>query len=459
MKRTGILRLLGAALGSAALLAALGACSGGAQGERAEGGNYSAERPRPADNGGAAAAESSRPEADPAQPAGSGADEQSRPPEQSDGGEAEPSERGRPDESAAEPGTGAGLADEQSRPEGEATESAGEATREDASDPAERSAAGSAADERSRPSDEGDAESEATDSSESSSVSEQNRPVDKSNDQTLQNNEQSTKTESQRPSDSSARSTENPSADEQQPVNKEQQRPEDKSSKDSSNKSMQDKPKESQTDEKNRPSDSTSKDGQTAKKENSSERIGNISDEEKLPVQAPRWNGPDQSSEQSRIDGSLSGSGHYLVTEHLRPGLYRSIGNIEYWERTSGKSGTEKDRIVRVQPVGPAIVEIKSSDVGFISKGSGTWKPVSGKSGSFKTEFGAGTYIVGVDIEPGRYRSLIGATRWEALSGFGGEKSDLIRGASPGKSAPVTVEIKATDKGFTSSGALWMKVE
>ncbi|WP_156950965.1 hypothetical protein [Saccharibacillus sacchari] len=429
MRRMGILRLVGAALGSAALLAALSACSGGAQGEVADGGIYSAERPRPADSGGTAAAESSRPEADPAQTAGSGADEQSRPPEQSDGGEAEPSERGRPDESDAEPGTGAGLADEQSRPEGEAAESADEVAREDASDPAERSAAGSAADERSRPSDAGDAESEATDSSEGSSASEQNRPVDKSNDKTPQNKDQSVNKENQRPSDSGTRTTENPSTDEQQPANQEQQRPEDKSSNDSSNKSAQDKAKEPQTDEKNR------------------------------PVQAPKWNGPDQSSEQSRTDGSFSGSGHYLVTEHLRPGLYRSIGNIEYWERTSGKSGTEKDRIVRAEPVGPAVAEIKSSDVGFISKGSGTWKPVSGKTGAFKTEFGAGTYIVGVDIEPGRYRSPIGATRWETLSGFGGEKSDQLRGASPGKSAPVTVEIKATDRGFTSSGALWMKVE
>ena len=459
MRRMGILRLVGAALGSAALLAALSACSGGAQGERADGGIYSAERPRPADSGGTAAAESSRPEADPAQTAGSGADEQSRPPEQSDGGEAEPSERGRPGESDAEPGTGAGLADEQSRPEGEAAESADEAAREDASDPAERSAAGSTADERSRPSDAGDAESEATDSSEGSSASEQNRPVDKSNDKTPQNKDQSVNKENQRPSDSGTGTTENTSTDEQQPANKEQQRPEDKSSNDSSNKSAQDTAKEPQTDEKNRPSESSAKDDQTTKDKSSSDRTNNVSDEGKRPVQAPKWNGPDQSSKQSRTDGSFSGSGHYLVTEHLRPGLYRSIGNIEYWERTSGKSGTEKDRIVRAEPVGPAVVEIKSSDVGFISKGSGTWKPVSGKTGSFKTEFGAGTYIVGVDIEPGRYRSPIGATRWETLSGFGGEKSDQLRGASPGKSAPVTVEIKATDRGFTSSGALWMKVE
>lgn len=457
MKRTGTLRMLRAALGSAALLAVLGACSGGAKVETADGGSYSAERPRPADHGGTAAAESSRPETDPAQPAGSGvADESSRPPDLSAGGEAQPpSERGRPDESAAEPGTGVGVADEQSRPEGEAAESAGEAAREDASDPVERSAA----DERSRPSDAGDAESEATDSSEGSSASEQNRPVDKSNDKAPQNKDQSVNEENQRPSDSGTRAAENPSADKQQPANKEQERPEDKSSNDSSNNSSQDTAKEPQTDEKNRPSESSAKDDPNVKNDSSSDRTNNVSDEDKRPVQAPKWNGADSSSEQSRTDRSFSGSGHYLVDEHLRPGLYRSIGNIEYWERTSGKSGTEKDRIVRAEPAGPAVVEIKYSDVGFISKGSGTWKPVSGTSSSFKTEFGAGTYIVGVDIAPGRYRSLVGATRWETLSGFGGEKSDQLRGASPGSSAPVTVEIKATDKGFTSSGALWTKMK
>ncbi|MEJ8304835.1 hypothetical protein [Saccharibacillus sacchari] len=425
MKRKGTLRRLGAVLGSAALLAVLGACSGGAPVETADGGSYSAERPRPASDGGTGAAESSRPETDPAQPTGSGvADESSRPPDPSAGGEAQPpSEQGRPDESASEPGTGKGVADEQSRPEGEAGESAGEAAREGASDPAERSAAGSAADERSRPSDEGGSGSEATDSSDRSSATEQNRPVD-------------------------SNQTETPSADKQKSADQEQQRPEYNTT-------------TPQTDEKNRSNDSSSKDedSQTAKDQSSSDRTSNVSDEEKRPVQAPKWNGPDYPSEQSRTDGSLPGSGHYLITEHLHPGLYRSVGNIEYWERTSGKSGTEQDRIVRVKPTGPAVVEIKPSDIGFISKGSGIWKPVSGKTGSFKTEFGAGTYIVGVDIAPGRYRSLIGATRWETLSGFSGEQSDRIRGASPGKSAPVTVEIKATDKGFSSSGALWTKVE
>ncbi|MDO3411424.1 hypothetical protein QWJ34_16785 [Saccharibacillus sp. CPCC 101409] len=173
---------------------------------------------------------------------------------------------------------------------------------------------------------------------------------------------------------------------------------------------------------------------------------------------APVWDGPDGAAETSR-DGKLPGSGYYLVGKHARPGLYRSVGQIDYWERTSGLSGALHDRIASGRPTGQAIVEIKASDAGFVTRGTGSWFPAAGSKTTLKSEFGPGTYIVGADIAPGSYRAAKGSSGWAALSGFGGEASDVIRSASVSASAPVTVEVKSTDKGFMFTGGTWTKVK
>ncbi|MWJ32888.1 hypothetical protein, partial [Saccharibacillus sp. WB 17] len=181
--------------------------------------------------------------------------------------------------------------------------------------------------------------------------------------------------------------------------------------------------------------------------------------ESQRPAQAPAWTGSDSTAERPRDGSTFPGSGHYLVAQHIKPGLYRSVGQIDYWERTSGRSGTAADRIASAQPTGPAVVEIKASDVGFISTGTGIWKAVPGQKAAFHKKFGPGTYIVGTDLAPGRYKSAQGAASWAVLSGFGGEASDVLRASSVPSSAPVTIEIKKTDTGFTSQGALWIKID
>ncbi|WP_172256484.1 hypothetical protein [Saccharibacillus deserti] len=60
----------------------------------------------------------------------------------------------------------------------------------------------------------------------------------------------------------------------------------------------------------------------------------------------------------------------------MKPGLYRSVGQIDYWERTSGLSGGAADRIASGRPSGSVLVEIEESDAGFISQGSGSWERV-----------------------------------------------------------------------------------
>jgi len=63
----------------------------------------------------------------------------------------------------------------------------------------------------------------------------------------------------------------------------------------------------------------------------------------------------------------------------------------------------------------------------------------------------AGTYLVNVDIEPGRYRSDGGISYWERLSGLSGELGDILANEAlmPGI---VYVDIKHSDEAFTFRG-------
>lgn len=65
--------------------------------------------------------------------------------------------------------------------------------------------------------------------------------------------------------------------------------------------------------------------------------------------------------------------------------------------------------------------------------------------------FGNGTWVVPGDVPPGRYRMISDGTScyWERLSGFGGTLGEII--ANGFGYDTQMVDIKATDKGFSSS--------
>ena len=75
---------------------------------------------------------------------------------------------------------------------------------------------------------------------------------------------------------------------------------------------------------------------------------------------------------------------------------------------------------------------------------------------------GSGTYIVGVDIEAGTYRSEAGQRGlcyWARLSGLSGELSDVIANEAAARGT-VIVEISASDYAFkTSDCAPWRRVD
>ena len=75
-----------------------------------------------------------------------------------------------------------------------------------------------------------------------------------------------------------------------------------------------------------------------------------------------------------------------------------------------------------------------------------TTTPVPGPA----TTFGDGTYIVGVDIQPGTYRNEgAGSCYWERLSGFGGAIDDII--SNDNNDAIAIVAIATSDAGFSAS--------
>ena len=72
------------------------------------------------------------------------------------------------------------------------------------------------------------------------------------------------------------------------------------------------------------------------------------------------------------------GPGTHLVGSDIEPGLYRSEGEVTYFERLSGLSGEFDDIIANEgRSEGPVLIEIKATDVAFHSEGPGEWTKVN----------------------------------------------------------------------------------
>lgn len=155
------------------------------------------------------------------------------------------------------------------------------------------------------------------------------------------------------------------------------------------------------------------------------------------------------------------GDGTWLVGTDIEPGLYRANdASFCYWARLSGLGGDLGDIIANEIGSGfSLVVEIMPSDRAFETSGCGEWAPLESASPSGGEDFGDGTWVVGLDIEPGTYRALGGdSCYWVRLSGFSGELSDILANALP--SGGTVVEIVATDTGFATSGCeRWEPVE
>ena len=99
-------------------------------------------------------------------------------------------------------------------------------------------------------------------------------------------------------------------------------------------------------------------------------------------------------------------------------------------------------------------MDIEATDAAFYSSGCGIWSSDLTPIATPSDPFGSGTFIVGIDIAPGRYRTTTATEDclWLRLYDFGG-----IYGAYEGLYATARdrleiVDIAPTDAGFTSHG-------
>ena len=158
----------------------------------------------------------------------------------------------------------------------------------------------------------------------------------------------------------------------------------------------------------------------------------------------------------SFVDGS------YLVRTDIRPDTYRTRANVAgcYWERERGLSGDPADVLSSDFTNVSAVVTIRASDKGFRSSGCGTWTTDLSRITKSKTApFPGGTYLVGTDIAPGRWRNSGGAgCYWERERGFSGTHQAVI--ANHFTNSRVTVTIARSDRGFmaTEDCGRWTKV-
>ena len=178
----------------------------------------------------------------------------------------------------------------------------------------------------------------------------------------------------------------------------------------------------------------------------------------------------DKQTQTLREQGLIFGDGLYFVGHDIEPGIYRTKGTDMslydcQWQRLSGFTAENHNIIVnyRDSQGKPNIVEIATTDKGFLSRGCGLWYrdlvPVLENPG----EFGDGAFLVGQDIKPGTYQSSVPyGCYWERLNGLSrqwyhgrllNQDTELIVASQQN-----IVTIEPDDKAFISSGCdKWVK--
>jgi hypothetical protein len=154
-------------------------------------------------------------------------------------------------------------------------------------------------------------------------------------------------------------------------------------------------------------------------------------------------------------------NGKFTVGKDIAPGTYRTVPlDVPcYWARLRDQNDSLASVIVNDLAAGPAVVTIAPTDGSFETAANcGIWtrdlKPITT---SPSAPFGPGTFIVGVDIAPGKWRGGGAGCSWERLKGFSGGRNEIVASGEPMGVATVTVNPK--DKGFKSSSCgTWTKV-
>jgi hypothetical protein len=148
--------------------------------------------------------------------------------------------------------------------------------------------------------------------------------------------------------------------------------------------------------------------------------------------------------------------GVWEVGVDIKAGTYRlrDTESFCYWARLKGFGGDLDDIIANENDWDAyGVVTIKKTDAGFESDGCYEWSSDLSRVTLDKSHIDwDGTYIVGTDISPGKWKSTggDGLCYWARLNAFTGTLAAINANGLP--SGRVIVTIRSTDKGFKTSG-------
>jgi hypothetical protein len=139
---------------------------------------------------------------------------------------------------------------------------------------------------------------------------------------------------------------------------------------------------------------------------------------------------------------------HEVGPTGIRPGRYVTLSDLCSWERRSAAG----EVLAADTGSGQVLVEVDAGDASFSSApGCGRWRAFDEDHAAPLPSLGPGTFAVGSQLAPGRWRSDgCDLCYWERLSGLGGGLDELV--ASAGVSGPTEVEVAPTDVAFSSLG-------
>ena len=195
----------------------------------------------------------------------------------------------------------------------------------------------------------------------------------------------------------------------------------------------------------------TRPDGSEAEENNATTKPA--ADETPPPEPATTQAGGDPTGAESPTSRYLTfGDGTWLVGNEIKPGTYRAPDAVDcYWARLKNFDGDLDSINANGTPSGPEIVTITKADKGFETNGCGTWTSDLPRISASKTRIEDGTWLVGVDVQPGTYRARADDTcYWARIRDFKGDLNSIIANDLPSGRAVVT--IKSSDKGFQTNG-------
>jgi len=136
-------------------------------------------------------------------------------------------------------------------------------------------------------------------------------------------------------------------------------------------------------------------------------------------------------------DPTLIQIGTYLVGTDIQPGIYRGQAGDDfmescYWARLGDLSGSLDALIANDNSIGQYYVEIRETDYAFETACELRFLPTLPEPpDEFPLKIMTGTYLVGIDIQPGTYKGQTGTEiedtcYWARLKDVSGEMNSII---------------------------------